>query len=179
MRAGVSGPVQALVSRITSIALLLGGAALIVTWIVSPASSAPQTPTAATPSAGTDSSAGAPIDVAPVRLPDAGAPPPEYRVPVRNPFAFSAPERSRADDVGLPEVPAAPPSPVLPSLVAIMTDSTTEGDVRRAALASSSGVVQIVRAGESFGPFTVSEIAAGALALEDTTTGLTYRLSLH
>jgi hypothetical protein len=164
------------ISRITSAVFLFGGAALFVMWVVSPASSAPQTPNPNTPSTATEAPASESV-VEPVRLPDTEAPAPEYRVPVRDPFAFESRPRS-------PRVPAGAETPAvvrpqLPSLVAILTDTTPAGDVRRAALSDAAGEVRIVRAGDVHGAFTISDVRPDVLVLVETSTGDTYHLALR
>ena len=164
-------------SRLSSAVLLFGGAVLLMTWIVSPASSAPQTP-APPPAAPATAPGPLAAPVEPVRLPDPDAPAPEYRVPVRDPFSFSSRERPRRA-ASVVDRPVEPPAPLLPSLVAIVTDARPEGAVHRAALSDASGAVRIVGAGDTYGSFTVARIGGGSLALIDASTGLTYQLALR
>jgi hypothetical protein len=157
--------------------LLFGAAVLIVIWIVSPASSSPQTPPPH-PSSMAPKVPAAGAEVASVRLPEPAAPPAEYAVPVRDPFAFDVRPRAPRAAAAAPSEPLSPARPVLPSLVAILTDATPSGAAHRAALADGDRV-RIVAAGDVFGAFRVSEILSNTLSLVDANTGETYRLSLR
>jgi hypothetical protein len=164
-------------SRVASVLLLAGGVVLCVTWLVSPASSAPQLqgvpPTSPPPSVDD-------ATVEAIRLPVAPSAPITYPPPRRDPFAFQ-PRVDAAPRTPLPP-PVAPPvrAPVrLPRLVAIVKDATASGDVYRAVLSADGASVTIVTLGTTFGGFTITEIRADVVVLRDADSGDLFRLSIR
>jgi hypothetical protein len=165
--------------RIASLTLVVG-AVLLMTWVLAPAATPPQRAGARNPAAGDPAQAAAPtpaeiqtdIDRLRTRL----ANPPDYPLPVRDPFRFG-----RRPDAPHREAPAAvvvtPPS-ALPRLVAILSDTVDGELVRRAALAID-GAVRIVGVGEMVGTLRIRAVTADAVELTDPATSATFRLSLR
>jgi hypothetical protein len=168
--------------KIASTLLLLGGAVLLVTWFVSPAASVQKQSSVTSPT---------PIDrVGPVlaevdaevaRLRDRLPSPESYPPPSRDPFNFGRlPEVPNARPAIVEPAPAlvvAPPTPALPSLVAIVSDIVDGADVRSAAI-SQDDEVQIVKVGDVVGALVVRGITADALQLVDEKTGASFRITL-
>lgn len=167
-------------SRVASIVLLVVGTFLCVTWLVSPASSEPQvlpSPAGDRPGASLPPEA---VTVEPIRL-EALEPPPSHRaVPRRNPFSF---ESRPTPTVRHPESSAqfvpARPAPRLPQLVAIIKDSTTDGDRYRAVLSADRMDVTIVQSGAMFGSFSIADVRPDVVILRDAVTGDLFRLALQ
>ncbi len=167
-------------SRVASIVLLLVGAFLCVTWIVSPASSAPQ---ALPSSSGAVPGVGAPSDevtVEPIRLTLPEPPPLDRAIPRRDPFSFQsrpAPPTQPSESF----IQSAPvrPAPRLPQLVAIIKDTTVDGDRYRAALSADRMAVTIVETGATFGAFSIADVRTDVVILRDAVTGDLFRLALH
>ena len=170
-------------ARATSLILLICGSLLLVTWLVSPASSAPQT------------SAPQVVDLGPLpaELADVNAQLDRLKtrldrtvdvpVPSRDPFHFAA-RRSvdRPAPVATPSMPVemmAPPvlTPSWPTLVAILT-APDDGSLQ-AALSDRDETMYVVSVGGVAGAFTVTEIAPEAITVTDPTSGQSTRLSLR
>jgi hypothetical protein len=163
-------------SRFASVLLLAGGVVLCVTWLVSPASSAPQIqglPPTSPPSVDD-------ATVEAIRLPVAPSAPVAYPPPRRDPFAFQPQVDATPRTPVVP--PVAPPvrAPVrLPSLVAIVKDATANGDAYRAVLSADGASVTIVTLGTTFDGFTIAEIRADVVLLRDAGSGDLFRLSIR
>jgi hypothetical protein len=166
-------------SRAASVVLLLLGAVLCVTWIVSPASSAPQSSDPPRPS---DPRASTTDDVAVEMIHlDAVAEPPRYVAPRRDPFSFqSRPVPARPSAVA-PSVVAPPvrESVILPTLVAIVKHTAPTGDVFRAVLSADRFDVTIVSTGQSFAGFVIGDISATVVKLRQASSGESFDLSLR
>jgi hypothetical protein len=165
-------------SRAASVVLLLLGAVLCVTWIVSPASSAPQSsdpPLRSDPRTGT-------TDDVPVELIhlDAVGEPPRYVAPRRDPFSFQS-RAVPARPLVAPTIVAAPvrESVVLPTLVAIVKHTAPTGEVFRAVLSADRFDVTIVSTGQNFAGFVIGDISATVVKLRQTSSGESFDLSLR
>ncbi len=158
-----------------AVALLLGGALLIATWVA--ADDPPQRPQPATPSDA----------VAPI-LADVNAEVEQLRErltvdrrftpPGRDPFRFRTTPEPRVD-VSTPAVPApvvVAPLP-MPELVAILTDKTDVGMTRRAVF-SFAGTVHIVKAGDAVDRFVVARVDADGVDLTERETSTTVRVTI-
>jgi hypothetical protein len=115
-----------------------------------------------------------------IRLPAMPLVPTTYPAPRRDPFAF----QSRIDAAPPAPRPAPVAAPVrapvrLPRLVAIVKDSSPDGDVYRAALSADDASVAIVTLGTTFDTFTVAEIRADVVLLRATDSGDLFRLSIR
>jgi hypothetical protein len=166
-------------SRVASVVLLIGGAVLCVTWLVSPASSSPQTvapPRAALAANGE----AADLDVESIRL-DAVAPAPRLIEPRRDPFSFQSRPTSEPRETVAPApiVPALPPPVRLPTLVAIIKERTADRDVFRAALSNDGFNVTMVASGELFAGFVVVDVQADGLTLKQQSSGQAFVVSLR
>jgi hypothetical protein len=165
-----------------SVLLLLGGAALIVTWLVSPASSSPD-PRGPRQSPSVQPSPAATLDVAVETLHDhETASPPVYQLPSRDPFSFStramAPAASQSAAVPIAAAPAMPP---LPKLVAILSSPSSRSatDAGETAALSNGQDVQFVRAGEMSGAWLVKSVSAASAVLVDPASGTSVTLALQ
>ena len=164
-------------SRVASVVLLVGGAVLCVTWLVSPASSSPQT--VASPRA-TEPVGQAPDDltVEPIHL-EAVAPP-RFVAPRRDPFSYrSRPAPAPQEREAVAPISPAPPAVRLPTLVAIVKDKTADGDLFRAALTNDGFDVTMVSGGQVFAGFVVVEVRADGLTLKQPTSGEAFVVSLR
>lgn len=170
-------------ARATSVVLLASGVLLLLTWLVSPASSAPQvnrvavvpdTGVAALPSELLD--VNREVDRLRARLDrDVG-----YPEPARDPFHFGS--RARVEHtapMATSDTTAEPAviEPSWPTLVAILASDS--GGPLQAALSDAADGVQILEAGATIGTFTVTDVTADAVALADPVSGQSVRLSLH
>jgi hypothetical protein len=77
-----------------------------------------------------------------------------------------------------PVEPMTPPGPVLPKLLAIVA-TDVDGSVVRTAAFSVGDFVQVVKVGDTLGPYVVRSISADVAELTDAATGTTYKISLH
>jgi hypothetical protein len=167
-----------IMTRFASALLLLGGAVILITLQVSPATSAPGPRRVDAPS---------PLDqVSPILLEvntqvdrmrarlDATT---DYPQPRRDPFSFGEVARPAAPTPPRLEAPApvheAPP--VLPRLVAVLSAAADGGWTRTAVFAAGDDV-QLVTPGDRIGIFVVRSIAADAVTLVDPTTGAAFRV---
>jgi hypothetical protein len=163
--------------------LLVAGALLLVTWLVSPAASAP--PQQPTPRA-------TPLDaVMPLlgdvntqtdRLRDRVDDHTPYPAPTRNPFDYVRPASSRAASANAAAVdaamPASAPDPT-PRLVAIIADEASDAPTRRAVFSNRDEDVQFAVVGDTVGRFVVSDIQSDVVVLSDTVSGDSIRLPLN
>jgi hypothetical protein len=163
--------------------LLLAGATLLVTWLVTPAASAPppQTPAPRTP---LDDAAPilAEVNAQVLELRDRIGARPVYSAPVRDPFSYTARARRslavHAVNVSDAVPPPVPPAPIPPALVAVLSADAT--NPRRAVLAAPDGDdVQFVVTGGTIGRFAVREIQDDFVVLVDSETNATTRLTLR
>jgi hypothetical protein len=170
-------------TRVTS-ALALSGCVLLTTWAVAPAAPPPGPPLVrAADLKAFDQSVPVLADVnAQVeRLQQRPASPPEFPAPARDPFRFGRrPEPARPKVENVPARVDAPVvvTPLLPRLVAILADTTDGTLVRTAALAVGEGV-EIVKPGDTVGPFVVRSIGSDALELADPLSGATFQISIR
>lgn len=171
-------------ARAMSALLLLAGAALLVTWLVTPAASAPPPQTPAPHTALDDAmpllaDVNAQVD----ELRDRIGARPAYPAPARDPFSYaSRVPRSRVSQHLPAREPVAPPAPdalpPLPALVAILSADATSP--RRAVLAlPDADDVQFVASGATIGGFVVREIQDDVVVLANTRTSETTRLTLR
>jgi len=164
--------------RGVSAILLLGGAALLATWLVSPASSAPQHPAASDMPRTESSTAPANANVQELRTRlDRIAP---YAPATRDPFSFGArPSPSAAPAPATTQVAApAPPALAVPRLVAIVVDTRADGAPRRAVFADGDDV-KIIGVGGKAGALTVARIDADTVTLSDESTGAQVDVSVR
>jgi hypothetical protein len=166
-------------ARATSALLLVAGAALLVMWVVSPATSAPP-PYATVPETPLDRAAPvlADINAQAARLRerlDRAAP---YPPPTRNPFTFAEPA-SRHPAVVEPEPEPEPEATAL-HLVAILSGDASGTPGRRAVFALSDDAdVRFVTKGDVVGAFVVSDVQADGVVLTDRRSGSVVHLALR
>jgi hypothetical protein len=172
-----------MLARAMSTLLLLAGAALLVTWLVTPAASAPP-PQAPAPHTALDDDAPllADVNAQVLELRDRIGARPVYPPPVRDPFSYVT--RTRQPRASVPSVvresvePPVPVGPAPPALVAILSASASSP--RRAVLAApGADDVQFVAAGGTIGRFVVRDIEDDVVILADPETNATTRLTLH
>jgi len=163
-----------------STVLLLAGAALLVTWLVSPADSAPpaQAPVARTP---LDDAAPLLADVNSEveRLHDRVPTPPRSSVPTRDLFSYGhhpVSNKPTPTGVGVIATPVTLVPP--PTLVAILAG---DGIAPRRAVFSSTDTadVQFLVTGGTIGRFVVGEIQDDVVVLTDRRTDEILRLTLR
>ncbi|MEO8482199.1 MAG: hypothetical protein ABI634_08325 [Acidobacteriota bacterium] len=170
-------------ARATSTLVLLAGATLLVTWLVTPASSAPPPQTPAPRTALDDAMPLlADVDAQVLELHDRIGVRPEYPTPVRDPFSYvtRAPRARAADPRPVSEPVTQPPAepPMLPALVAILSGDAAAS--HRAVLSMpDADDVQFVSIGATVGRFVVREIQDDAVVLADTQTNEAARLTLR
>jgi hypothetical protein len=164
-------------TRYASTLLLVGGAALLISIQVSPATSSP-TQAALSLASSSDqvppvlSQVNAEVDRLRARL----AQIPTYPSPGRDPFSFGG----RRPDAPAPMAPPPPvaefvPPPVLPRLVAVLS-TTTVGGVSRAAAFAVDDDVRIVKEGDRVGAYVVRAITSDAVTLVDVASGAAFRV---
>ena len=164
-------------SRVASVVLLFGGAVLCVTWLVSPAASAPQS--APTQTLEASERVAEELGVEQIHL-DTVAVDRRYLAPRRNPFSFETRESSVPRAVVPPAVVAPVHAPVLlPTLVAIVKESTPDGDAYRAALSTDGFGVTIVAAGQTFAGFSVVAVRADVVSLRQAASGESFDVRLR
>ncbi len=169
-------------ARAMSTLLLLAGATLLVTWLVTPAASAPP-PQAPVPHTALDDEAPllADVNAQVLELRDRIGARPEFALPTRDPFSYAARARRMHAVTPLAPEPAvvpAPAAPPPPALVAIL--SADAASPRRAVLSlPDADDVQFVTAGETVGRFTIRDILDDSVLLADTQTNATTRLTLR
>jgi hypothetical protein len=163
--------------RIASLTLV-GGAVLLMTWVLAPAATRPQRAEAPIPAARRLAPASSDlvdfqreIDRMRARLATRHASP----APGRDPFRFG-----RRPDAPRPETPpaVAAPAPVLPRLIAILSDTVNGVVVRRAALAQD-GAVRLAAVGDMVGALRLRTITPDGIELADPATSATFRISLR
>jgi len=168
-------------SRVMSTLLLLAGATLLVTWLVTPAVSAPPAQ-AAVPHSVLDDAMPllADVNAQVLELHDRVAGALVYPPPVRDPFTYAARPRSVRAVAPPPAPEIVPPAVevrVLPALVAILSADATSP--RRAVLSMpDADDVQFVASGGTSGSFVVRESQDDVVVLADggdTTLRLTLR----
>jgi hypothetical protein len=166
-------------SRFASAILVLGGAALLLAWQVSPATSAPD-PAPRPIESPLDqiqpvlSDVDAQVEKLRARLAEPSAYPP----PSRDPFNFGKhpePARVTAPEPVAPVAPPPPPPPALPHLVAIVS-TPTDGGMLRTAVFAVADDVQILKPGEKIGALVVRSIGLDAVIVVDPSTGVSYRV---
>ena len=165
-------------TRIASALLLLGGAVILITLQVSPATSAPGPGIVDAPSPFEQESpilveVNSQVERMRARLQTST----DYPVPRRDPFSFGEPARPAVPAPPKVEAPAplydAPP--VLPRLVAVLSTAADGGWLRTAVFAAGDDV-QLVTPGDRIGTFVVRSIAADAVTLVDPITGAAFRV---
>jgi hypothetical protein len=163
-----------------SAVFLLAGATLLVTWLVSPADSAPP---ARVPAARTTLDEAAPLladmNAEVDHMRDRLVTKPPSPVPTRDPFTYGhrvvQPRASRPDPIV-----ATTPLVLLPTptLVAILSGDATAP--RRAVFSTlDTDDVQFLTSGDTIGRFVVSEIQDDLVMLTDRRTDETVRLTLR
>ena len=166
-------------SRVASIVLLVVGTVLCVTWLVTPASSSPQT--AAAPHATEPAGTADDVDVESVRL-EAVTSAPRFVAPRRDPFTFRSrpsidrPTRTAPESAAV--TPAAPPVQ-LPTLVAIVKERSGDTDLFRAVLSSDGFNVTMVAAGQSFAGFVVVDVRSDGLTLKHSSSSEQFAVPLR
>jgi len=161
--------------------LAVGGGLVLVSWALAPAAPPVKARSSAAVSA-FDQAAPvlAEVNVQVDRLRERLGAPPTLPSPERDPFRFGRrPEPTRPQPLISPAaVLAEPPAPVLPKLVAIMTNTTESGSVRSAAFSLGEDL-QIVRLGDVVGRLVVKSIGVDVVELVDPATSAVYRVSLQ
>jgi hypothetical protein len=168
-------------SRAASILLLLVGTLLCVTWIGSPAMSAPQSRTTRPPTPDPTDRSSANPTVEAIALAPVTPARRNYTPPRRNPFTFDAPAAPALAPV-TPDLPAEPvrASVTLPSLVAIVKDTSDDRTDRyRAAVSSDRLHVTLVQAGATYDGFDVVEVRADSVLIRHTNSSDLFRLALQ
>lgn len=165
--------------------LAAGGGVLLLTWMVSPAASAPTRTDPPRTAIEIDQSSAvvAEVNTQVERLRERLDTVPSFPPPSRDPFNFGRRAEPRPPVVSnpTPPVPAiveAPPGPVLPHLVAIVA-SDEDGGVVRSAVISENDDVRFLKPGDTMGNLVVRTIAADVVTLVDRTSGATFTLSLR
>ena len=166
-------------SRFASAILVLGGAALLLAWQVSPATSSPDpAPRPVESPLDQVQPVIADVDVQVDRLRERLTDPPKYPPPTRDPFNFGArpePARVSAPAPAVEAAPAPPPPPPLPRLVAIVS-TPTDGGLLRTAVFAMGDDVQIVKPGEKVGALVLRSVGLDTVTVVDPATGTTYRV---
>jgi len=163
--------------------LFLAGFVLLVSWVVAPAAPSPAPISAREEASAADQVAPVLADVATQvdRLKSRVETAPELPQPHRDPFRFGArpapaPAKTSA---AVTEAPVeTPPAPVLPKLLAIVENTTDGGSVRTAVFSVGDGV-QVVKAGDTIGTFTVRSIGADVADIVETSSGTVFHISLR
>jgi hypothetical protein len=165
--------------RIASLTLV-GGAVLLMTWVLAPAATRPQRAEAPIPTARGLAPASSDlvdfqreIDRMRARLVTRHASPAPGRDPFRFGLRLDAPRHETR-----PPVAAPPPAPVLPRLIAILSDTVNGVVVRRAALAQD-GAVRLAAVGDMVGALRLRAITPDGIELADPATSATFRISLR
>lgn len=169
-------------ARVTSLLLLAAGAVVLVTWLVSPAASAPQVAAARDATVARASEIDTierEVDRLHTRLPD-----PSSAVVVRDPFQFassaSASHSRPSAAPGSPSLPRPIAAPVVwPRLVAILSSGTDEHPVRQAVFEDANQTIQIRSTGESIDDVRVDAITADAVVVTVPSSEQTTRLSIR
>jgi hypothetical protein len=172
-------------ARALSTLLLLTGATLLVTWLSTPAVSAPS-PQAVPPRTAMDDVAPlvSDVDAEVLSLHDRLTTPPAYPEPARDPFSYAArPMPPRVRDarpaVAMPAAPVVVPETPRPTLVAILSGDDAAAPRAVFALPGEDADVHFVAAGASIGGFVVSDVQDDAVVLTDPRTNTTTRLTLR
>ena len=158
---------------------IFGGAAFLVAWLVSPASSAP--PALVRPPAFlVDKVALADLDAQVARLTDRLSQPSGYPEPVRDPFRFGrSTDRPEPAPTSPVDLGPAPPAPIrLPKLVAILA-ALGEGQPQRSAVFSEGDGVRIATSGESVAGLTIGAITDDGVTLLDPANGTRFQIALN
>jgi hypothetical protein len=165
--------------RIASLTLIIG-AVLLMTWVLDSANARPRRDEPAVqiadlrrPSTPAVEDIESDVNRLRARLPV----PTKYPQPSRDPFRFGRDAEPPRVEAPQPVNVATPP-PVLPRLVAILSDTSSGGPMRRAALGLGANV-RILSVGDTVGSFRVAAITADDVELVDTVTGATFRVSLR
>ena len=163
-------------TRFASALLLLGGAVILITLQVSPATSGPGPRIVDAPSPLEQVSpilveVNAQVDRLRARLDTTT----DYPPPRRDPFSFGEVVRPAPTAPPKVEVPLYEAPPVLPRLVAVLSSAADGGWLRTAVFAAGDDV-QLLVPGDRIGIFVVRSIAADAVTLVDPTTGAAFRV---
>lgn len=170
-------------TRVASTVLVASSAALLATWIIAPASSAPVEPALSSPDEVADqmSEAVLAVNTEVDRLRERLASPVTLPAPSRDPFTFgNPPERRRpVETQPVAAVPVVtPPAPALPRLVAILSGQPGDAASWQAVFADGD-TVTFVAAGDTIGRFHVTSVSADGVALVDRQSGASSFLSLQ
>lgn len=168
-------------ARVTSSVLLAAGTLLLVTWLVSPAASAPPQqltvdapPVAAAPEL---DEINREVDRLRERLATTAVAAP----PARDPFQFAPLLSTRRSDT--PEDFRPPivfePAIVWPELVAILSSASPSIPTHQAAFEDNAHAIQILSAGGVLDGFVIDSVTADAVVLSHPATGRTSQLSLR
>ena len=168
-------------ARVTSSVLLAAGALLLVTWLVSPAASAPpqqlsiDTPPAQAPPELDD------INREVDRLRERLATTAVVAPPARDPFQFAplpSARRLDAPEEFHPPIAFEPPI-VWPELVAILSSGPASAPTHQAAFEDSAHAMQILSAGGTLDGFLIDSVTGDAVVVSHSATGRTSQLSLR
>jgi hypothetical protein len=167
-------------SRVVSTTLLLGGAALVATWLATPAASSPTAPAAASAQATQETipPEQTAVDREVERLRQRLPPVVDVPRPERDPFNFGRlPNRAPADPVP-PPVEDVRTLPVLPRLVAIVSEGSADAPVRSAVL-SAGDDVQVLKPGQRIGDWRVAAVTGETVVLTSDAIESAFTLTLH
>jgi hypothetical protein len=176
-------------SPVVSTTLLLGGVALLATWLVTPAGSSPdparpaaqQAGAAQTRSDAANDQAGK-IDEQVQRLRERLPAPAALPAARRDPFNFgNPPAPATVDPMTDPSVEAAlvePPAPILPTLVAILSD-TIDGAPVRIAVVAAGDDVQLLKMGDRAGAWRVTAIGGESAVFTSDALGQSFTVALQ
>jgi hypothetical protein len=167
-------------NRVASTILIASGAALLATQLISPADSSPRPAALAEADARPDQDAAAleAVKTEIDRLRERTKSDPGFPAPTRDPFNFGKqPERPRPPAAAVTTVPEARPV-VLPALIAILSDGTSDSAKRTVVFARGDNV-DFVGVGESINTFRVDSVTADAVVLVDAESGQRYRVALQ
>jgi len=162
--------------------LLASGFVLLLTWVAAPAAPSPSPLPA--PAAAVDQTAPLVAEMAAQveRMRSRLEGPQSFPPPERNPFTFGArhevvPTRPRLP-VAAPEEPPPPPAPVLPRLLAVVSNDVDGVTSLQAVFAVNNGV-QALKAGDAIGSYLIRSITTEVVELVEPLTNTVHRLTLR
>jgi hypothetical protein len=173
-------------NRLAATILFLGGAVLLATWLVPPAGSSPAARVTGAEDGAQDpiAPALAAVNAQVERLRVRVSVPAQFPPPRRDPFNFGVRSVTPAPAASIVPASETPPMPLLPKLVAILSDSADGGVVQTAVLSDGQSV-EFVKLGDGMGSLGVAEglrvtsITTDAVVLLDPASNRTFGLSLN
>jgi hypothetical protein len=161
--------------------LLASGFVLLLTWVAAPAAPSPSPLPA--PAAAVDQTAPLVAEMAAQveRMRSRLEGPQSFPPPERNPFTFGArhevvPPRPRLPVAAPEEAP--PPAPVLPRLLAVVSNDVDGVTSLQAVFAVNNGV-QALKVGDAIGSYLIRSITAEVVELVEPLTNTVHRLTLR